>query len=48
MTGTALGSSTRVSTKLALDNTTIKSVGRRLVGDSMFYQKVKMKNLTSP
>lgn len=39
VTGSSLGSSTKVHTKLSLDDTTVKSIGKRLVGDAMFYQK---------
>ncbi|KAI7884979.1 mitochondrial biogenesis AIM24-domain-containing protein [Mucor mucedo] len=44
ITGSALGSSTRVGSKLALDTTTVKALGRRIVGDAMFYQKYYTKN----
>ncbi|KAG2233535.1 mitochondrial biogenesis AIM24-domain-containing protein [Thamnidium elegans] len=39
VTGSTLGSSTRVSSKLSLDTTTVKALGGKLVGDTMFYQK---------
>ncbi|RCI03697.1 hypothetical protein CU098_012562 [Rhizopus stolonifer] len=43
-TGSALGASTKVVSKLSLDKSTVKSIGRKLVGDAMFYQKYYTKN----
>ncbi|KAF1796637.1 mitochondrial biogenesis AIM24-domain-containing protein [Mucor lusitanicus] len=43
-TGSALGLSTKVISKLALDKGTVASVGRKLVGDPMFYQKYYTKS----
>ncbi|ORZ09203.1 mitochondrial biogenesis AIM24-domain-containing protein [Absidia repens] len=38
-TGSALGSSGRVTSKLSLDDNVLKATGRRLIGDPLFYQK---------
>ncbi|KAI8341799.1 mitochondrial biogenesis AIM24-domain-containing protein [Chlamydoabsidia padenii] len=38
-TGSALGSSSRVTSKLTLDDNVIKATGRKLTGDPLFYQK---------
>lgn len=43
-TGSTLACSTKVQSKLSLDTTTVKAVGRKLVGDAMFYQKYYTKN----
>ncbi|KAI8370118.1 mitochondrial biogenesis AIM24-domain-containing protein [Choanephora cucurbitarum] len=43
-TGSSLGASTKVLSKLSLDKSTVRSIGRKLVGDSMFYQKYYTKN----
>ncbi|KAI8097522.1 mitochondrial biogenesis AIM24-domain-containing protein [Halteromyces radiatus] len=38
-TGSALGSSGRVTSKLTLDGNAVKATGRKLIGDPLFYQK---------
>ncbi|CAO3600186.1 unnamed protein product [Absidia cylindrospora] len=38
-TGSALGSSGRVTSKLSLDGNALKATGRKLIGDPLFYQK---------
>ncbi|KAI9304590.1 mitochondrial biogenesis AIM24-domain-containing protein [Cunninghamella echinulata] len=38
-TGSAIGSSNRVTSKLTLDGNAVKATGRKLVGDPLFYQK---------
>ncbi|KAI8384833.1 mitochondrial biogenesis AIM24-domain-containing protein [Radiomyces spectabilis] len=43
-TGTAVGSSSKVSSKLALDDSTVKAIGKKLVGDAMFFQKYATKS----
>ncbi|KAI7901382.1 mitochondrial biogenesis AIM24-domain-containing protein [Cokeromyces recurvatus] len=43
-TGSAIGSSNRVNSKLTLDKNITKSIGKKLVGDAMFYQKHYTKN----
>ncbi|KAI9247037.1 mitochondrial biogenesis AIM24-domain-containing protein [Sporodiniella umbellata] len=44
-TGSTLACSTKVLSKLSLDASTVKAVGRKLVGDAMFYQKYYTKSL---
>ncbi|KAI8379008.1 mitochondrial biogenesis AIM24-domain-containing protein [Blakeslea trispora] len=44
VTGSSLGASTKVISKLSLDKSTMRSIGRKMVGDSMFYQKYYTKN----
>lgn len=39
-TGSAIGSSSRVTSKLTLDGNAVKATGRKLTGDPLFYQKV--------
>ncbi|CEJ02124.1 hypothetical protein RMCBS344292_16140 [Rhizopus microsporus] len=43
-TGSTLACSTKVFSKLSLDTSTIRAVGRKLVGDNMFYQKYYTKS----
>ncbi|KAI9476590.1 MAG: mitochondrial biogenesis AIM24-domain-containing protein [Benjaminiella poitrasii] len=43
-TGSAIGSSNRVESKLMLDKSISKSIGKKLVGDPIFYQKHFTKN----
>ncbi|CEJ02335.1 hypothetical protein RMCBS344292_16342 [Rhizopus microsporus] len=43
-TGSTLACSTKVFSKLSLDTSTVKAVGRKLVGDNMFYQKYYTKS----
>ncbi|CAO3612067.1 unnamed protein product [Cunninghamella blakesleeana] len=38
-TGSAIGSSSRVTSKLTLDGSAVKATGRKLTGDPLFYQK---------
>ncbi|KAG0747232.1 hypothetical protein G6F16_010931 [Rhizopus arrhizus] len=44
-TGSTLACSIKILSKLSLDTTTVKAVGRKLVGDAMFYQKYYTKNV---